>query len=391
MKIAIVHDYLHQYGGAEKMVEQWLEMYPNADIYTSFITPEKFSNSKLILKAFKEKRIKTTWLQLWLPKLIRFYKHFFWLYPIIMSFVTVKNYDKVIISSTFCGKNIKLKNNQRVVHYCHSPTRFLYNMVTEIDHNSLSTIYRIVIPFFKPPLRFLDQRAIKHLVKNNTVWVANSKHIQALIKKVYHVDSVVVYPAVEINDFLINPRGTAFGEDKFYLCHGRISFHKRIDLAIISCIQSGRNLKISGTSALPSEIEKLKNLALTTKKNYVTNNPTKKAGKIEFLGHTSKKELMNLVKSCSGFIFPGIEDFGIAPIEILAGGVPLIAFGEGGALEYVKDKENGVLFHRQNVESLIDALDQFEKLKFNVPTIRNSAKQFEEEVFKIKFDKILNG
>jgi hypothetical protein len=145
MKVAIVHDYLHQFGGAEKLVEQWLEMYPDATVYTSFITPEKFTSSPLITKAYEENRIKTTWLQWWLPSIIQLYKHFFWLYPLVMSWVVVKNFDKVIISSTYCGKTIHLQDNAQVVHYCHSPTRFLHGLTTETDHKSLSKVYLSLI------------------------------------------------------------------------------------------------------------------------------------------------------------------------------------------------------------------------------------------------------
>ena len=128
MKVAIVHDYLFQFGGAEKVVEVWLEMYPGADVFTSFFVPAKFESSDTITKAYKNGKIHTSLTQhiFKFKALKRFQKHFFWLYPLAMRLVKVSDYDLVLISSTDCGKQIQLKNNHRIIHYCHSPTRYLH-------------------------------------------------------------------------------------------------------------------------------------------------------------------------------------------------------------------------------------------------------------------------
>jgi glycosyltransferase involved in cell wall biosynthesis len=383
MKIAIVHDYLHQFGGAEKVVEKWLEMYPEADLYTSFYTPQKFSTSKYFEKARQDGRIHTTWLQFILPKIMKFYKHFFWVYPIVMSFKVVKNYDVVLISSTYCGKNVRYKNVKKIIHYCHSPVRFLHGLVTETDHKTINPFLRFIIPVFTFPLKWMDLRAVSYLNKNHCIWIANSKFIQQTILDVYHTKSKVIYPPIELENFLEINRSSKKPGD-FYLSHGRISFHKRIDLAILACLQTGRKLKISGTAAFEKELDSLKNLV----RDYEAQNPESK-GLVEFLGRTTDKKLQELMATCKGFIFPGKEDFGIAPIEMLAAGVPLIAYKSGGAIEYVQNGKNGIFFNQQSVFEVITALYSFEKTQFNTKTIKESSKSFSEKAFRNQIDTVV--
>jgi glycosyltransferase involved in cell wall biosynthesis len=385
MKIAIVHDYLHQFGGAEKVVEKWLEMYPEADLYTSFYTSKKFGTSKYFEKARLDNRIHTTWLQLILPKIMKFYKHFFWLYPIVMGFKVVKNYDVVLISSTYCGKNVRYKNVKKIIHYCHSPVRFLHGLVTETDHKTINPILRFIIPIFIFPLKWMDLRAVTYLNKKGCIWIANSKFIQQTILDVYDTKSKVIYPPIELDNFLDINRSNRKPDD-FYLSHGRISFHKRIDLAILACLQTGRKLKISGTAAFEKELDSLQNLL----HGYEAENPESK-GLVEFLGRTTDDELQVLMATCKGFIFPGKEDFGIAPIEMLAGGVPVIAYKSGGALEYVQNGKNGIFFNQQSVFEVITALYTFEKTQFSTKTIKDSSKSFSEKSFRDKIDAVVRS
>ena len=385
MQVAIVHDYLHQFGGAEKVVETWLEMHPEAVVYTLVFVPGKFASSAVITRAHREGRIRTTWVQSWLPRVPKFFKHFFWLYPLVMSGVEVTGYDAVLISSTYCGKNIRLGDNHHVVHYCHSPTRFLHDLVTGTDHRSLSLGYRLVIPLLKPFLRWLDLRAVNHLRERDTVWVANSRYIRGVIREVYGVESSVVYPPIELDKFTGISRHPLVGAESYYLCHGRISFHKRLDLAISACLQTGRRLKISGTSALPAEEVGLRKLVA----DYEAAHPESR-GLVEFLGRTSDTQVEKLVKHARGFIFPGKEDFGIAPLEMIAGGLGIIAYRAGGALEYVQPGVNGIFFPEQNVPSLVEALDEFETLTLNVPTLRATTRNFGTAEFVQKFLTLIN-
>jgi glycosyltransferase involved in cell wall biosynthesis len=384
MNVVIVHDFLFQYGGAEKVVEKWLEMYPKAVIYTSFCIPEKFTSSPTFSKAFDEKRIRTSFAQhifgikdqTGSSRFIRFQKHFFWLYPLAMRFVKIKNADIVLISSTDCAKQVRLENCKKIIHYCHSPTRYLNGLTTETEHASLSLVYRIFLPFFTWWLRLLDQNSVAYLTRKSAIWISNSRYIQKTIRDVYHVDSQVIYPPIELTNFLDNPRQSA--QNEFYLCHGRISFHKRLDLAINSCLRLGKKLKISGISALDKQMDDLKKIVSDYEKEY-----PKSKGLVEFLGRTSDEEALVLMGSCKAFLFPGKEDFGITPIEMLASGVPLIAYQAGGALEYVQDGVNGVFFPEQSVESMSEAITKFET-NFTTDTakIKQTSLPFDESAFR---------
>ena len=411
-KIAIVHDYFGQYGGAEKVVEVWLEMFPEAVLYTSYFIPEKFKSSRAITKAWQEGRIKTTLIQfLFNIKFFqRFQKHLFWLYPILMSFVNVKNADIVLISSTYCGKNIKIKSqliapvdtilehqssSPKIINYCHSPTRFLHGLVTETDHKSLSSLLQLLIPFFTFWLKWMDLQAANYLTKKGCIWVGNSKFICGLIKQVYKVDSLLIYPPVEIDKFLgivpntsPNPlEGASSSQfvEEFYLCHGRVSFHKRIDLAILACLQLGKKLKIGGTSALPKEMDDLKKIVSDFEKEH----PERK-GLVQFLGRTTDEQFYQLLSETKGFLFPGKEDAGITPIEVFAAGVPVIAYQAGGALEYLQNGINGVFFPEQTVESLKTAILKYETLNFNPEIIKQTTGPFSRQVFEEKILEVVS-
>jgi len=389
-KIAIVHDYFGQYGGAEKVVEVWLGMYPEALLYTAYFIPEKFKSSEIITQAWEEGRVVTTPIQLlfkikWMQK---FQKHLFWVYPILMSFLTVKAADVVLISSTYCGKNISIENSPsnaipKIIHYCHSPTRFLHGLVTETDHKSLSGFLQALIPLFTFWLKWMDLNAANYLSKKGAIWVGNSKFICSLIKQVYSVEPILIYPPTDIQKFInIQPK-QPLSRNSYYLCHGRISFHKRLDLAIQACLELGIPLKIGGTSALPKEMEDLKSLVTV----YETKNPQSK-GLIEFLGRTTDDQYLNLLENCKGFLFPGKEDAGITPIEVFASGIPVIAYQAGGALEYLQNGINGVFFKDQTVESLKSAIleyqDLLSKSTFTAAIIKETAKQFSQEIFESK-------
>jgi len=401
MKVAIVHDYLYQFGGAEKCVESWLKLYPQADIYASFSIPEKFTSSELITEKFQQKKVFNSKMQ-WLfkPKfMLKFQKHLFFLYPIFMSFWTIKNYDLVIISATFCGKNVKFKNCHKIVYYCYTPTRFLHGFITETDQKTIPLFLRKMIPIFTFWLKIMDLKAVRYLKKNHTKWLTISNYIQTITKKAYKVNSEVVYPPVEIDRFLalkrepvltVNKGAKENYQEPFYLYYGRISFHKRVDLVIQACLELNKKLLIAGQAAFAPELVKLKEIIA----QYETKDPSKK-GLVKFLGRVPDDERDELLRKTKAFIFPVKEDFGIVSIESFATGTPLIAYKAGGALEYVKEGVNGVFFEKQGVESLKKAILEFEKVPFKGQSgvyssnqkfwddekIRETSKPFAEEKF----------
>ena len=520
-RVAVVHDFCFQYGGGEKVVEKFLEMYPEADLYTSIFVPSKFASSQVFTAIYNSDKIKTTWLNgifNWNKGyLLRYFKHFFWLYPLVMRSVTLRDYDLVLISSTDCGKQIRFNNSPKILHYCHTPTRYLHGLV-DTENYKIGFVQKFLLPFFVFFLRPMDLKAMEYLNSKKCIWVANSIFVQGLIADIYKTDSTVIYPPIEVEkflgilrlnhtykseeilkqvqddgDFLNNEKNTPFEGVKpkvsgllsstldlrfaqdnslveggntpvkgsnevrglfngnnegilystqddftamekntsfegvkpkvsgllnstvkskdilkqvqdddmvevslnnkfcveskpFYLCHGRISFHKRIDLAMRACLELGVRLKISGTSALLQEMQDLQKIIDDFELEFPAKN-----GLVELLGRTTDEQINGLISNCKAFIFPGKEDFGIAPVEMLAAGVPLIAYQSGGALEYVKDGENGVFFTQQTVESLVKAIQEFEKVKGrNESKIRESSKSFDQKVFVKKIRSLLN-
>ena len=434
-RVAVVHDFCFQYGGGEKVVEKFLEMYPEADLITSIFVPSKFTSSEIFTTFYNSNKIKITWLNgifNWNNGfLLSYFKHFFWLYPLVMRSVILRDYDLVLISSTDCGKQIRFNNSPKILHYCHTPTRYLHGLV-DSDNYKIGFIQKFLLPIFVFLLRPLDLKAVEYLNSKKCIWVANSIFVQSLIKEVYDTDSVVVYPPIEVEKFLNLKRGDGSSSvenegilkqvqddamgmssepensplegwqakpdgvicsveeveilgsvssiEPFYLCHGRISFHKRIDLAIRACLELGVHLKISGTSGLPKEMQDLQKII----DDYVVQFPAKK-GLVELLGRTTNEQANELISTCKAFIFPGKEDFGIAPVEMLAAGVPLIAYQLGGALEYVREGVNGVFFNEQTVESLVKALLDFEKIKnWDYVKIRASSMSFDQNIFESK-------
>ena len=304
----------------------------------------------------------------------------------------------------------------KIVHYCHSPTRYLHGLVTEVDHQSLPFLYRLILPFFKWWLRLLDLNAVKKLNQKGTIWLTNSPFSRENIQKVYQVDSQVLYPPIELEHFQKLPRlyqknlsENETSNEDFYYYFGRVSFHKRLDLPILACLKLGRKLKICGASAFAGEMDKLKKLV----SDFEALNPDK-TGLVEFLGRLENNERDAYLTKCRAFIFPAKEDFGIAPVEVLASGTPIIAFGQGGSLEYVIAKEgqkmeprmensanlektyfgneaeneekiNGILFEEQTVESLSQAILDFEKVgNWNQDFIRQSVAIFDQRVFVAK-------
>jgi len=387
MKVAISHDYLFQFGGAEKCVENWLKIYPQADIYTSFSLPHKFDSSPEISRAFKENRVKNSLANLLfkIPWMVKFQKHLFWLYPLTMSLFNLKNYDLVIVSATYCGKNVRIEKAKKILFYCYTPTRFLWKLVTEVDQKNINPDLRFLIPIFLWPLRLNDQRAIKYLQQRGAVFIGISNYIQDLIQQKYNQKAIVIYPPVDTEQFLKLPRNEDT-KDPFYVYFSRISFHKRLDLAIISCLELGKKLKIIGESSfLPEKIKLQKIIS-----DYEEIHPESK-GLVEFLGRLPDQDRNDVLSKAKAMLFTPKEDFGIAPVEAQAMGCPVIAFKAGGALEYVTEGVNGTFFAEQTVDSLKKAILDFEKItNWDTAKIKQSSTKFSNHSFQQEFKDLAN-
>jgi len=277
----------------------------------------------------------------------------------------------------------------RIIHYCHSPTRYLHGLVTDLDHANLPFLYRFCLPFFKFWLRLLDLDSVKRLKQKNTIWLTNSSFSQKTIKEIYSVDSEVIYPPIELEHFQKLPRlyqknltKNEVNED-FYYYFGRISFHKRLDLVILACLRLGRNLKICGATGFGPEMEKLRKLV----SDFERENP-QQTGLVEFLGRLENEQRDEYLAKCRAFIFATKEDFGIAPVEVLASGTPIIAFGMGGALEYVIDGKNSEF---ENVENRENAeLEKVEKNSKNLANLEEKWRAKNENLEKSQNSQSIN-
>jgi len=363
MKVAIVHDWLIG-GGAERVVEQLHQMYPDAPIYTSYST-QKWRD-KL------DGKVVTGVLQYWpfskLRKFIPFLRAFWF------SQLNLKKYDLVISSSGAEAKGVKrLKDGAVHISYIHAPTHYYWNRYDDYlknpGHGRLDPLARFGLKLLVGPMRKWDYKAAKrphHLI-------ANSTFTKSQIKKYYGRDSIVVYPPVDVERFGIpHLKHDLPNVRKGFVITGRQTPYKRIDLAVDACTQLGLILIVISTGP---EHKKLK----------------KRAGRtITFLGHVTDEEMPHYLQSAEAFLFPGVDDFGIAAVEALAAGTPVIAYKDGGALDYVVEGKTGLFFEQQTAESLMSAIQKFHSSKFNESKIKDVTAQFSPKVFRQKMSEIIN-
>lgn len=351
-KIALVHYWLTSPGGGERVLYELHQMYPEAPIYTTAFIPEKFPE-------LAGADIRTTFLDK-----IPFLKRKHQLFPVFLGLpfktFNMDEYDLVISSCSAEAKYVRTKPETLHICYCHTPVRYYWSdyewRLRNMPFGPFNWLARIVFPLLIGPLRRIDYAAAQKV----DVFIANSKFIKERIKKYYHRDSTVIYPPIQTAELAKLPSGSR----DYYLIVGRQVASKRLDIAVDAFNELGLPLKIVGAG---EEI-----------------GPQKKRAKanIEFLGRVPDAERDALYAGAKAFVFPPEEDFGMVPIEAMAAGAPVIAYGSGGALEYVKDGETGVLFGEQTGEALAGAVRRFEGLTFDDEYIRSFAKQFDVSLFR---------
>jgi len=357
MKIALVHDYLNQYGGAERVLESFIEIFPSAPIYTLIYNAEAMKGK------FVDKEIRTSFLQK-----IPFARSHHRIFPILMPLAIEKfdlsGYDIVLSDSASFGKGVITKPETIHICYCHTPPRFAWDDSQKyIKEFSMSKLAKIFIPFFMNYIRVWDKEAASRVDK----FTCNSNFVAQRIKKYYRQDAKIIYPPVDTKFFIPSNRPA----DKYFLVAGRLLVYKRFDVAIEAFNKLEIPLKIIGTGP---EMKKLKKMA-----NW----------NIEFLGDVDDYELRKNYQGCQALIFPQEEDFGIVPLEAMACGRPVIVYRGGGALESVKKGETGMFFNEQTPESLIRAVKEFRPEKFNSQIIRAHALKFDKEIFKKKIKEFI--
>ncbi|MFH1129678.1 MAG: glycosyltransferase [Patescibacteria group bacterium] len=366
MKIALVHDYLNQYGGAEKVLEAFLEIFPDAPIYTLLY------DKKIVDKFFPNKKIKVSFLQK-LPFIRKHHRLFPPLMPLAVERLDLSDYDIVLSDSAAFGKGVITKPDTLHICYCHTPIRYAWDDSHKyVREFSMFKLAKFFVPIFMNYLRLWDREAAYRVDK----FICNSSFVAQRIKKYYKQESEVIHPPVDTENFgikkVIDGASPAKSGVNYFLMVGRLLPYKRFDMAIEAFNKLELPLKIIGNGP---EMRKLKKMS-----NW----------NIEFLGEKSNQELKEYYQNSRALIFPQEEDFGIVALEAMACGRPVIAYRGGGALESILEGKTGVFFDEQTVGSLIDAVKGFDGLKFNSGDIYQHALKFDKENFKQKIKEFID-
>lgn len=357
MKIALVHDYLVQCGGAEKVLECFCELFPRAPIYT-LIYDEKLTHG-----IFSQKDIRTSFLQK-----IPFSKTRHRIFPPLMAMAIEQfdfsNYDVVLSDSSSFAHGIITRPETLHICYMHTPMRYAWDDCQKYTEDFyFPKFIKKIVPLFMNYIRVWDRVS----ADRPDALIANSNFIAKRIKKYYKRDSSVIHPPVETRNFYVTPES-----GDYFLLVGRLMAYKRFDIVIEAFNKLGWKLKIIGRG---TEINRLKKIA---------------GPNIEFLGRLDDKELYEHYSRCKAFIFPQEEDFGITAIEAMASGRPIIAYRGGDIPEHMEEGKTGLFFDRQNPECLIGALKKFNEKDFNRAYIRSKALEFDKEIFKAKIKEYID-
>lgn len=348
MKIALVHDFLTQDGGAEKVLKVFQDIYPTAPTYT-LIYDRKKAN-----EVFLNKDIRTSFLQKF-PLGVRKYQWYLPIMPMATERYDLMDYDVILSSSSAFAKGIITRPDTLHICYCHTPTRYLWTdthtYIKELKYNSL---LKKLIPPLLTRIRIWDRIAADRVDK----FIANSRTVQKRIAKYYNRKSNIIQPPVETQRFYISK------PENYFLAGGRLVGYKRFDIIVQAFNKLGLPLKIFGEGP---EFENIKSLA---KQN------------VELLGKVTDKELKELYSKAVAFIHPQEEDFGIMAVESMAAGRPVIAYAKGGALETISNNKTGKFFEDQEWESLADTIIRFKPEEYNPYEIKSHACQFDVENFK---------
>jgi glycosyltransferase involved in cell wall biosynthesis len=355
MKVAIVHYWLVGMRGGEKVLECLCELYPDADIYTLVMDRSKLSST------IAKHKITTSFLQKLGGR--HFYQKLLPLMPPALEAFDLSGYDLILSSEAGPAKGIVPPPDSVHICYCHSPMRYIWDLYPEYYKRS-GWLGRLALTLTSSWLRAWDVTTSLRVDH----FIANSAFVAKRIEKYYRRESTVIHPPVDLARFALS--GTV---GDYYLCAGQITPYKRVDLAIEACKRLGRRLVIIGSGA--------------------TSEMRRRAGEnVTFLDKVDDETMARYFSQCRALLFPGVEDFGIVPLEVMASGRPVIAYRRGGALETVAEGRTGVFFDRQTVESLVQAITDFETRidDFDPVALREHAEGWNRATFKARLSAFIS-
>lgn len=352
MKVALVHDDLVQWGGAERVLVTLSQMFPDAPIYTSVYD----RNNRMLRRHFEGKKIITSFIQK-IPYWKQMYRILLPFYAIAFEVFDFSGFDLVISQTTRFAKSVITKSGTTHISYVHTPPRFLWDF-------SGGKILGL------PQLFFSFQRILDQIISSRVdIWVAGSKNAQKRLEKIYHVKSHVVYPFVDIERF---SKIIPF-EGGYLLVVSRLNNYKRVDLIIQAANKLNIPLKIIGIGPQEERLRKMAGL------------------NIQFLGSVDEELLSKLISGCKALVIAAEEDFGLMPLEAHALGKPVVAFKKGGVLETIVEGETGVFFNNQNVDSLTEALVKLDKEGYNKKRCREQARLLSKDRFIQDFSNLVDS
>lgn len=356
MKIALVHDYLTQRGGAERVFELLCKRYPEADVFTSLYDAQKTID-------LGERIVNTTFLQN-IPGAAKHFRLIAPLYFPAFRALDLQNYDLIISSSTSFAKAVQKNPNARHICFCHNVTRFLWDTETYLREYG---DYRYFAPVIEKVFQIMRQVDLKYSQEPD-LYIANSTIVARRIQDIYGKKAIVVNYPIDTSNFVFNDT-----KDEYYLASARMISYKRLDIIIEAFNWLGWRLLISGDGP---EKERLQSKALAN---------------IEFLGHVSDSQRKDLFSKAKSVIVAALEDYGLVPVEANASGTPVIAYGAGGVLDTQIPGKTGVFFTRQTPDSLQAALRHAAQINWDYANIRNHAvTNFSETAFFSKVEKIID-
>lgn len=355
MKIALVHDWLTGMRGGEKVLLELLRLFPSADVAT--LLWKRGSVSPEI-----EARVRQTSFLDRLPRGTNAYRYYLPLFPAAVRSLDLSDYDLVISSSHAVAKGARVPTGAMHVSYVHTPMRYLWESSADYFQFGRGRWWkRAALSAISPWLRRFDRQTASGV----NFFIANSENVRRRIRRIYRADAKVIYPPVDTGFFAPAGEASAGG---YYLVASSLEPYKRIDLAVDAFCRGPRRLVIAGKGTLERQLRARARSAL--------------GAPIEFLGEVSDEKLRDLYRHCRALIFPGLEDFGMAPVEAQACGRPVVCYGAGGALESVIDGETGTHFFPQTSAALLEAVERLEKMPWDAARIRAHSLRFSRERFR---------